>query len=71
MKKILFSLLGSVAAFLLPVLAMAQEHGAAGSSSDKGLIALAAAFAVGIAALGGTLGQSKAAATALLCVRTG
>ena len=51
MKKILFSLLGSVAAFLLPVLAMAQQQGAVGSSSDRGVIAMAAAFAVGIAAL--------------------
>jgi F-type H+-transporting ATPase subunit c len=34
-------------------------------ADDAGLIAIAAAFGLGIAALGGALGQGKAAATAL------
>ena len=62
--------------FVLPVLAALCVLGVAGvafaaeGSTDnafttKGYIALGAALAIGIAALGGTLGQARAAAAAL------
>ncbi|MBN8535642.1 MAG: ATP synthase F0 subunit C [Deltaproteobacteria bacterium] len=38
---------------------------AAATSSDKGMLALAAALCMGIAVLGGTFGQGKAASAAL------
>lgn len=41
----------------------AAAHAAGGS--DKGLIALAAGLAIGLAAIGGALGQAKTAASAL------
>lgn len=52
---------------LIANVAMAQDaaHAAAGGITDKGLIALAAGLAIGLAAFGGALGQSKAAASAL------
>ena len=51
----------------LPTLASAEAAAAGGGSGDlKSLaIALGAAFAIGIGALGGALGQGKAAAAAL------
>lgn len=59
----------ALAATFVATAAMAQEaaqaaHVAAGGS-DKGLIALAAGLAIGLAAIGGALGQSKAASAAL------
>lgn len=44
--------------------ALAQEMGVA-SSDDKGMIALAAGLAIGVAALGGAFAQAKTAASAL------
>jgi len=65
MRKIL-SFFGGLSTFFIAALAMAQEHAAAGSSTGGGaVVALGAALAVGIAALGGTLGQGKAASAAL------
>ena len=65
MRKIL-AFLGGLSTFFVTALAFAQEHAAAGSSNGGGAgVALGAAFAVGIAALGGTLGQGKAASSAL------
>lgn len=61
MKKLLalaVATLGSQAA-------MAQEVVAAAPSDDKGMIAIAAGLAIGVAALGGALGQAKTAASAL------
>lgn len=53
------------AAALVPTLisqaAMAQD----GGSMDKGIIAIAAGLAIGLAAFGGALGQAKTAASAL------
>ena len=49
---------------LLASTAMAQEA-AAHAGGDRGLIALGAGLAIGIAALGGALGQGKTAAAAL------
>ena len=45
--------------------AAASAATAAGNASSKGWIALAAGLGLGIAALGGSLGQGRAAATAL------
>jgi len=68
MKKLTI-LLGGVASLLVTAVAVAQEHGAAASVAEsvwqKPFLALAAGFAIGIAALGGALGQSRAAAAAL------
>lgn len=51
---------------LLASAAFADEAaGAAHSSGDHGLIALGAGLAIGIAALGGALGQGKTVASAL------
>lgn len=43
----------------------AATHTTAAASSDKGMLAIGAALCMGIAVLGGTLGQGKAAAAAL------
>jgi F-type H+-transporting ATPase subunit c len=65
MKKmfvVLATLLASVSVF-------AQEAASAAApavaNSDKGLMAIAAALAIGVAALGGALAQGRTAATAL------
>jgi len=62
MKKFLRLSFVTVMAVFAAVPAFAQE-GAAGHGG--GLFAIAAALAIGIAALGGALGQGKAAAAAL------
>lgn len=61
MKKSVFAtmVLGLVTS--VPAFAQEAAHAAGG---DKGLIALAAGIAIGVAALGGTLGQGKAASAA-------
>ena len=62
MKKMMFALI----AMLAPTMAFAQEAAATGAaSSDRGLVALAAAIAIGISVLGGAMGQGKTAASAL------
>ena len=48
-----------------PALAQEAATVVTTTSSDRGMRGLAAAFAIGVAALGGALGQSRAAATAL------
>ena len=56
------ALLAPVAAFLVASPAFAQE----GSTKEHyGMYAIAAALAIGLAAIGGTLGQGRAAAAAL------
>ena len=66
MRKLLASILGGASTLFVTAMAFAQEHAAAASEgSGRAYIAIAAAIAVGLAALGGTLGQSKAAAAAL------
>lgn len=55
----------SAIAFAQPAEFNAQEVVTRGLADDFGLIALAAGLGIGIAALGGSLGQSRAAATAL------
>jgi len=54
----------ATALVLVPAMAFAQEAGANKFESNKWLAA-AAGFAIGIAALGGTIGQGRAAAAAL------
>jgi F-type H+-transporting ATPase subunit c len=50
----------------MPALAMASDApDAGGGGSEKFAIALATGFAIGIAALGGALGQGRAASAAL------
>ena len=45
--------------------ALAEEVAGAASYGNAGLIAIAAAFAIGIAALGGALGQAKVGSAAM------
>jgi F-type H+-transporting ATPase subunit c len=54
----------ATALVLVPAMAFAQEVGANRWEQNKWLAA-SAGFAIGIAALGGTMGQSRAAAAAL------
>ena len=54
----------ATALVLVPAMALAQESASNKFDSNKWLAA-AAGFAIGIAALGGTMGQSRAAAAAL------
>jgi F-type H+-transporting ATPase subunit c len=54
----------ATALVLVPAMAFAQEVGANKWEANK-WVAASAGFAVGIAALGGTMGQSRAAAAAL------
>jgi F-type H+-transporting ATPase subunit c len=54
----------ATALVLVPAMAFAQEVGANKFDTQKWLAA-SAGFAIGIAALGGTMGQSRAAAAAL------
>ena len=61
MKKFLFTL--ATALFAVP--AFAQETAAAATSGAGGLVALGAGVCLAVAALGGALGQGKAAAAAL------
>jgi F-type H+-transporting ATPase subunit c len=49
---------------LVPAMAFAQEAGGTKYDANR-WVAASAGFAIGIAALGGTLGQSRAAAAAL------
>ncbi len=66
MKKISFSASVVVLSVLLPAFAFAADQAAeANKSNANGWYAIAAAFAIGIAALGGTLSQGKAASAAL------
>lgn len=57
------------AAALVPTLvasaAFAQDAAQAAGGMDRGIIAIGAGLAIGLAALGGALGQAKTAASAL------
>ncbi|KAK3606947.1 hypothetical protein CHS0354_018543 [Potamilus streckersoni] len=67
MKKIAKSLMFVLAILVLPAAAFAQEAGEAVAQDGLAVFGLAmgAAFAIGAAAVGGALGQGKAAAAAL------
>ncbi len=63
MKK-LSPALAFLAVFVVPALAMAEDKAASGSSDKMGAY-IGAGIAIGLGALGGTLGQGRAAAAAL------
>ena len=66
MKNFSTKLMVTLAATMVAAPAFAQEAAAtATSTSDRGIVALAAALAIGIAAFGGAMAQGKAAAAAL------
>ena len=65
MRKILSSLFGGLSTFFISAVCLAQEAGAHSGSEKSPYIALGVGIAIGIAALGGTLGQGRAAASAL------
>ncbi|MBI1909800.1 MAG: ATP synthase F0 subunit C [Deltaproteobacteria bacterium] len=67
MKRFLIALTTSVGSFLITAVAFAAEHEAAvaDGGSLKSALAIAAGFGIAIAAFGGALGQSRAAAAAL------
>lgn len=70
MKKIYLMLASLVSSVLMTAIAFAaEEHAAAAATGDAGslksMLALSAGLAIGIAAFGGALGQSRAAAAAL------
>lgn len=66
MRK-LMTFAGAVSSLLVTAVASAQEHGAATEAGPwlKPMLAISAGFAIGLAAFGGALGQSRAAAAAL------
>ncbi len=63
MKRSLTTLTAALAALSVSSLAFAQEGATA--VAGGGLVAIGSALAIGLAALGGTLGQSRAADAAL------
>ena len=65
LKKKLLAALSAVWVLSVPALAFAQTAAASNKQDANMALAIAAGFAIGIAALGGTLGQGKAAAAAL------
>ena len=65
MKLNLGKLFAAVSGVLLSSMAFAQGGEAAAVSGDSGLVAVGSALAIGLAALGGTLGQGRAADAAL------
>ena len=65
-KQALASVAGIIAMSLVPSVAFAQAGGAAANQFDMQAAAtIGAALAIGLAVLGGALGQGKAAAAAL------
>lgn len=67
MKKTISAIVSFFAVFLASAAVFAEEAAAAasGGSNSNGIYAFSAAFAIGIAASFGALGQSRAAAAAL------
>ena len=65
LKKKLLSLVSALGVLLVPALAFAQAEAASNKNDSQMALAMAAGFAIGIAALGGTLGQGRATAAAL------
>src|ERR1700754_4747256 len=64
-SKLSLSAVVATALVLFPALALAQEGAASNKSDVQSWLPPPAGFAIGIAALGGTMGQSRAAAAAL------
>jgi len=65
MRKTVVVFLGVISSLLVSFNAFADEGVSGTSTSNFGWYALAAALAIGLPALGGALGQGKAAAAAL------
>lgn len=63
MKKLSIALIGIFAA--APAIAQEATHAAGSGLGDKAFYALGAAIVLGLAALGGTLGQAKVGAAAM------
>lgn len=64
-SKLSVTLVAFVASFLLPALAFAQQAASSNKFDSSMALGVAAGLAIGIAALGGALGQGRAAAAAL------
>lgn len=64
MKNFGKSMIVALATTMVAAPAFAQEA-ATTSTNDRGIMAIAAALAIGLAAFGGAMGQGKAAAAAL------
>ncbi len=65
MKRSIVYLFGVFSSLLIASSAFADEGGSAAAYSNYGWFAIAAALAIGLPALGGALGQGRAAAAAL------
>ncbi len=68
MRKYLWMFLTGMMAWMSHAVAIAEETGAASAASGSGagsVLAISAGLAIAIAAFGGALGQSRAAAAAL------
>lgn len=65
LKSKLLSAVSAIWVLLLPALAFAQADAASNKQDSNMALAIAAGFAIGVAALGGTLGQGRATASAL------
>lgn len=70
MRKLLTSLTTVFSSLFVTALAFAQEHGGMMAGGDSGsnvksVLAISSGLAIAIAAFGGALGQSRAAAAAL------
>lgn len=65
MKTFAKQIFVAMATTLLSAAAFAQEAHAASGSDGKGLIGLGAGLAIGLAAIGGALGQGKTVSSAL------
>jgi F-type H+-transporting ATPase subunit c len=64
-RRVLVFLGVLVASLLTAAVAFAEEEAASGGGDDGSMRYMAAAFAIGVAAFGGALGQARAAAAAL------
>ncbi|RYZ78587.1 MAG: hypothetical protein EOP04_29400 [Proteobacteria bacterium] len=65
MKNFSSKMIVALATTLAVAPAFAQEAAATTLNSDRGIMAVAAAIAIGLAAFGGAMAQGKAAAAAL------
>jgi len=63
--KMVKGLITGFIVFLVPAISFAEEATAGSGNPNSGIIALAAAIAIGLGALGGTLGQGKAISSAV------
>jgi F-type H+-transporting ATPase subunit c len=64
-SKLSISLAAFAATFLVPALALAQQSAASNKFDSNSGLAIGAGLAIGVAAMGGGLGQGRAAAAAL------